>query len=681
MPTLHRSLGRRFCTVLLIALTAITCSGQISKPANLGPFPGPARATINRGSFSLSNSSLKITWQIQDGIFRGDQFENLTLHQTLSYQRSPFIFLLADGRVVSASDMRITSQPSVTDLAVQGHASRRADSLPGKAVTVELEDGARTVHATWQAILRNDSDYIRQRVTLVANVASIAIAEIRLVDWELPEARVVGTVKGSPVVAGTVFVGFEHPLSECAVSLGRVRCKLVRTLPLRPSVPVTYSSVVGVTREGQVRRAFLRYLEQERAHPYRTFLHYNSWYDLAFGGKYDESAAVKVIDAFGTELTKKRGVELSSFLFDDGWDDTSRLWKFHSGFPDGFAKLRSAAAQYRAAPGIWLSPWGGYGKSREERVAAGQAAGYEVVGTGFALSGPKYYRLFRDTCLDMIHSFGVNQFKFDGTGNANRTFPGSEFDSDFDAAINVIQDLRAAQPDLYVNLTTGTFPSPFWLLYADSIWRGGADHSFAGAGTSRERWITYRDAATYENVVLGGPLYPLNSLMLHGVIYAKYAKDLDSDPNGDFKNEVRSYFGNGTQLQEMYVTASLLSSADWDNLAEAAKWSRDNAGVLVDTHWIGGDPSQLEIYGWASWAAGKGILVLRNPAEKSQTISVELGEAFELPNDAPRVYRLGSPWKEDRTQPAITLKVGDRHRFELKPFQVLVLEGPPLAKR
>ncbi len=62
--------------------------------------------------------------------------------------------------------------------------------------------------------------------------------------------------------------------------------------------------------------------------------------------------------------------------------------------------------------------------------------------------------------------------------------------------------------------------------------------------------------------------------MLHGIIYAKHAKNLDSDSQGDFQNEVRDYFGNGTQLQEMYITPALLSSANWDTLAEAAKWSR-----------------------------------------------------------------------------------------------------------
>ena len=46
----------------------------------------------------------------------------------------------------------------------------------------------------------------------------------------------------------------------------------------------------------------------------------------------------------------------------------------------------------------------------------------------------------------------------------------------------------------------------------------------------------------------------MNSLMLHGLIYARYAEHLGADPDHDFPDEVHSYFGTGTQLQEMYIT-------------------------------------------------------------------------------------------------------------------------------
>jgi hypothetical protein len=277
----------------------------------------------------------------------------------------------------------------------------------------------------------------------------------------------------------------------------------------------------------------------------------------------------------------------------------------------------------------------------------------------------------------MIRTYGVGQFKIDGTGSTGSTVAGSRFDSDFDAAISLIAELRAEQPDLFVNLTTGTYPSPFWLRYADSTWRGGDDHDFAGVGTDRQRWITYRDGDTYGGVVRQGPLYPLNALMLHGLIYARHARGLNADPSHDFTSEVRSYFGTGTQLQEMYVMPSLLTPENWDAIAEAAKWSRRNADALVDTHWVGGDPWRLEPYGWASWTPAKGTLVLRNPKDAPQAMEVDVAEVFELPAGAPRRWRARSPWEEDRSRAAVALRAGEPHRFALGPFEVLTLDVVP----
>jgi hypothetical protein len=213
-------------------------------------------------------------------------------------------------------------------------------------------------------------------------------------------------------------------------------------------------------------------------------------------------------------------------------------------------------------------------------------------------------------------------------------------------------------------------------MYADSIWRGGEDDSVAGVGPYRERWITYRDAATYRNVVQNGPLYPLNSLMLHGMIYAQNHKELDKDPQNDFRNEIRSYFGTGTQLQEMYITPSLLSGQNWDDLAEAAKWSRANAEVLKDTHWVGGDPAWGEIYGWASWSPEKGILVLRNPSDKTQSVKLRLQDVFELPDGAAQRYAVKPAWI-GAMQVTAQMGAKEPQEFRMAPFQVVTLEMTP----
>lgn len=663
--------------ILLFALCGVSLS-QDKTPVYFAPDPGHAMAQADSKVITLSNKVLRMNWQVVNGSFLPGKFEELLGHRYLPAPKTVFVLVLGDGRVLSSGGLKLIGSPMVQPLKPVPTASRLSHRIPGQAVVVHMQDADGTVQVEWRGILRDGDNYVRQEITISANKVDVPTAEIRLVDWQLPDAKVIGTVKGAPVASGDVFIGFEHPLSTCSVSLGRARCKIARELPLRAGKSVTYSNVIGVSPQGQLRRAFLRYVERERAHPYRTFLHYNSWYDLGYFSKFDETGALAVVRAFGDELHLKRNVALDSYLFDDGWDDPSTLWHFNSGFPQGLTNVRIAAEQYGAEPGIWMSPWGGYGKPKQMRVEAARADGFQIANGGLALSDPNYYKLFRDTCLRMIRDFGVNQFKFDGTGNADSVVPGSEFDSDFDAAIHLIGELRTEKPDLYVNLTTGTYPSPFWLQYADSIWRGGEDHSFLGEGTNRQRWITYRDADTYEHIVMEGPLYPLNSLMLHGLIFAKHAKGLDSDPADDFRTEVRDYFGSGTQLQEMYISPSLLSQQNWDDLAEAAKWSRANADVLVDTHWVGGDPAQAEIYGWASWEPRKGILVLRNPSARPQSISLKLAEVFELPAGLAQEFRMRSPWKDASEGSSFVLASGQTHCFALKPFEVLVLGASPV---
>lgn len=635
-----------------------------------------ANATQSALKMQIANDAISATFQVAGNTVNGLIVTD-RLHGKEIFVATPFAILLKDGNIYSPGKLTLAGVIAKHELSPHPDASRLADRLKGQSIDVPLESPNHSLRIVWSLVLLDNSTYLRQVLTITAVDKDVPIRRVQLIDLVLPDARVSGSVEGSPIVAGDLFLGFEHPLSHSEVRRDRATAWIDRDLPLRNGQTITYSSVIGVARSGQLRRDFLAYIEQERAHPYRTFLHYNSWYDLGYFNPYDEAGALDRVNTFGRELAEKRGVKLDSFLFDDGWDSHKSLWKFNDGFPNGFTPVKQAAEKYGADPGVWMSPWGGYSKPKQERIQFGTNAGYEIIEGGYALSGPKYYAAFRDVCMDMIAKFGVNQFKIDGTGNVDSVFPGSRFDSDFDAAIHLIGELRTAKPDIFINLTTGTWPSPFWLIYSDSIWRGGEDDSTAGVGPYRERWITYRDADTYERVVQTGPLYPLNSLMLHGMIYAQHHRQLDKDPGNDFRNEIRSYFGTGTQLQEMYITPSLLSSANWDDLAEAAKWSRANADVLKDTHWIGGDPAWLEVYGWASWSAQKGILVLRNPSDKNQAFSIKLQDAFELPQEAAQVYQAKSPWKEDAGQPSLLLRAKEPHKFQLAPFQVLTLDVTP----
>jgi len=167
--------------------------------------------------------------------------------------------------------------------------------------------------------------------------------------------------------------------------------------------------------------------------------------------------------------------------------------------------------------------------------------------------------------------------------------------------------------------------------------------------------------------------------MTQGVAYSR--RGIAGDPTftaAGFRDDVHAFFGSGTGLQELYIQPGKLTADDWMVLAEAAKWSRANADVLVDTHWIGGDPSQLEVYGYASWSSRKGIVMLRNPDDQSRTFTLEVGQAFELPQGAKRQYVLTRPWGPgDPGAARFAVKAGTPLPLTLKPFEVVVFDAAP----
>lgn len=641
-------------TLSLVLLSGLTCRAQ------------------DQGK--LENSGIAWQWDLSPGKLES-VLRDKADGTVLNIQSECFQLVFGDGRIIKASDLKRLGAPRKDELPVEPGSPTVDRQFAGQQMTLQFSDERDHLTATWQVELREGANYLQQKLTLRASGGNVLIKGITLFDQPVTGAKTVGIVDGSPVVAGTFFCGYEHPMAQNTVAgNGEVHCGLTRNAVLKDGETLEQNFVLGVAAPGQMRRGFLAYLERARAHPYRPFLHYNSWFDIAWDRqKFNEAQSLDAIRQFGVQLVQQRGVQMDSYLFDDGWDDNKTLWKFHAGFPHGFTPLRAEAAEYHAGIGVWLSPFGGYDVARQQRLQYASQFGYETNASGFSLAGPKYYQRFHDICLEMVQKYGVNQFKFDGLAAGARANE-SGLMRDGDAMLRLVEDLRAVEPDIYINLTTGTWPSPFWLLSGDSTWRGGADHDFQGKGSWCQQWMTYRDAQTYDNVVTRAPLYPLNSLMLHGIIYAKNASHLNSMSDADFADQAREFFGNGTQLQEMYITPKLLNSQNWDDLAEAAKWSRANADVLVDTHWIGGNPGKNEVYGWASWTPRKAIIVLRNPDDQPASFTADAASLFELPAGAPGQFLLQSPWKKDGREPSITLESGKSTTIALKPFEVLVLE-------
>jgi len=515
-------------------------------------------------------------------------------------------------------------------------------------------------------------------------------------------------VNGLPIlVDNTFFVGVEHPMSVHTTTAGQIGDKLTRkrdicgqvmhvekrTRPVAAS-PWQYGAVIGVFAEtSQARRAFISYLHAERPGRRSPMVHYNSWYDFfsyqdeGFNGgfkdrfpnpeliaklrpdKLCEAGCVQRVEAFGKELVEQRHAKIDSFLWDDGWDNTNSLWEFDAErFPNRFDNVAAKAKAFGAGTGVWLSPWGGYGYPQEARVKYGKQHGWEtninevMEAEAFSLAGPNYKKAFKEVALKFVVEQAVNMFKFDGVAGDPK-----ELAEEMEAMLGMITDLRAAakshtsgdseDDDVWINLTTGTWASPFFLLWADSIWRGGPDIAsrprdwqpdrralLSGGGlgdglSRRQRWIRWRAMIVYVLVVTRSHFFPLSQLMIHGVIVASHGDalhwGLDKFDRIDFTQEVWSFLALGLQLQELYVAPRFMTAETWDILAEGLQWARREAHVLRDSHWAFGDPASRDVYCVASWdvASARGFVLLHNPTGTVQMSSIfKFTDVLELPS-------------------------------------------------
>ena len=426
-----------------------------------------------------------------------------------------------------------------------------------------------------------------------------------------------------------------------------------RNTTLLPSQPWKVSSVVGLVAKDQPRRSFLAYSERERAVPWRAMPAYISWYELNidrnndrnYTGNMHDYQCEDVVREWKKQLYDRYKTNVNSFVWDDGWDFYGP-WTFNKNFPNGFAETDRLARAMGSGIGAWLGPVGGYGQSGNYRRAYWNGKG------GMQLSNPAYYKAFTDAITDLCNKRGYDFrfFKFDGISDLfSATGPKNDANGDENAEgiINAERMVRETiKPDIFFNTTVGTWASPFWFHYTDAVWRQENDYGEIGnQGTDREKWITYRDRLVYQNFVQNSPICPINTLMTHGFILSDFGNVSKSRDYDGIVRELRCAFACGSGMVELYNDYALMNRINggrlWGDLAECLQWQKNNADVLPDAHWVGGNPwtgSKAEVYGWASWNGPKATLALRNPATTPQVFKTTLRKALEVPAHVTDTY-------------------------------------------
>ena len=568
-----------------------------------------------------------------------------------------FKVLLGDGSTVSASGMKLEDVKIVT-LGEDPSAATASLRYAGKALEARFTYGDLSI--TWRAVLRNGSHYLRTEMDIKAardlsmkGIVAMNYLVAKNSAYTAPE--VVGNTRGAILASNHIFAGLETPmgLNSCKDEGNATHIEGLwrRNTTLKAGKTWNISSVVGLVAPNQLRRSFLAYSERERAVAWRPYPVYISWYELnidrnnapapSYKGNMTVEQCADVVSHWKTHFYDKYQMAPKAFVWDDGWDQYG-TWTFNPNFPNGFDEPANEAKQMGTGIGAWLGPVGGYGQSGEYRRAYWRSKG------GMQLSNEDYYNFFIRCCTNMIDRYDFRFFKFDGiSAQASAIGPdeGTRGEENAEAIISIERAVRQKRPDIFLNTTVGTWASPFWFHFTDAVWRQEGDYGEAGdQGTDRERWITYRDRLVYQNFIQRSPVCPINTLMTHGFILSRWgavSKNMDYD---GIVREMRCAFACGSGMVELYNDYKLMdeikdnqgnAGALWKDLAECIKWQQEQADVLPDAHWVGGNPwdgKKANVYGWAAWNGKKSVLTLRNPSTSAQSFTTTLREALEIPS-------------------------------------------------
>ena len=508
---------------------------------------------------------------------------------------------------------------------------------------------------------------------------------------------------GQPVALqygdGGAFFGLEYPISENKLHLkekGKTHLLCGQEVGQRVGKTWIESewAVAALTPNNHVKYWFFKYVDNIRVAALKPYTLYNSWYDLRSPDittdpvtVMNEENVMRIIKMFRKNMFQKYGLHLDAFVLDDGWDVYRSDWVLREKqFPRGFKPIADELKKTDTALGIWLSPTGGYSK-RNWRIEWMKSHGYEVVGEQLCLAGERYRKLFKKRVVDFVEKHGVAYFKWDGI-----QFSCSEPDHGhpigiysrravMESVIDMCRSVREKNRDVYLNITSGTWLSPWWVKYANQIWMGGADYSYADVPSisRRDSAITYRDSVLFEDFELKDFWFPIANLMTHGIIKGHLQKlGGEEEPLDKFTDNAVLYFARGISMYELYISPDILTDWEWNAIAKSILWAKDRFPILSHTAMFGGDPKKREAYGYAHFKGNRGIVAARNPYMEPNTLKVELSPSRGLNPEAAslvveRIYP--TRWIDPKLYSA-----GESCEIPLEGYETAIYEIYPLRE-
>lgn len=499
---------------------------------------------------------------------------------------------------------------------------------------------------------------------------------------------------GQPFYIDSLFFGCEFPATDNRIinGAGKIAYYIGKNVAKDFKCPVT---VMGGAKDNtivEVKKAFFEYIDNISQKTDLRF-QYNSWYDYMLN--IDEPKIRSSFSEIAENLAKHNAPKLDCFAVDDGWNDYKKgFWCFDKKkFPDKLENISQQCKQMGTGFGLWLGPRGGYNYNRKfaKRIQKAQNGYLNKDANEICVASETYLKNLEAFLLETVTQYDIDYLKLDGfcskpctnekhdhaTGGANDMY----FTTDlWHKWIKLFEQIRAtrnaAHKDLWINMTCYVNVSPWWLQWVNSIWlQNSGDIGFADNQENQSQMdseLTYRDGRYFDCICRRANQFPLKNVYNHEPIYGNCAKVKYTDE--EFEKFIYWCAVRGQALNELYLSHTMMNEVKWESLAKVMRFQKENYHILKNAAFIGGDPTDNNIYGYFSWTKeGEGIIALRNPTDEKTSLTLNLNKLMGVPENLENIRKINI-YNKTMPETREVYSYGSKIDLTMHPFEIMIFK-------
>lgn len=502
------------------------------------------------------------------------------------------------------------------------------------------------------------------------------------------------TALGQPFYVDSLFFGCEFPATDNRIvhGAGQIKYYMGKKAGTQFLCPVTVIGAAADNTMAGVQKAFFDYIEFISVKSTLRF-QYNSWYDHMLN--IDKDNIYTSFKEVKKELDAHCAPALDAYVVDDGWNDyKGKFWSFNKKFPNKMYDItKQCKEDLNSNFGMWLGPRGGYNynKSFAKRMQRAKNGYYNAEAKDICVASKRYLDNLQEFLIECTTEFDIDYWKLDGfclnpcKNESHDHIVGGDNDMYFVTElwhrwIKLFESLRNARAkmskDMWINMTCYVNVSPWWLQWVNSLWiQNSGDIGFAKNLDSQpqvEAEITYRDGRYYDCLCTRSLQFPTKHIYNHEPIYGNTAKVKYTDE--EFEKYIYWCTVRGQALNELHLSYNMMNDAKWTLLANAMNWQKDNYYILEHASFIGGDPTDNNIYGYISWAEnGDGVIAMRNPTDEKTALTLTLNKLMGTPETLSNAKRV-NVYNKSMPETQETFSYNDKIDLTLLPFEVMIFK-------